>query len=92
VRGAFLDYVDDPFYVPEEKAARWVPDGLLVISNNGTILDFGNYSDIAGKYPGIPTTTYKVRTRLQVDIDKRWRRPAAIEALSSSARTHPNTP
>jgi hypothetical protein len=84
----FLDFVDDPFYVPEDKAARWVPDGLLVISNNGTIVDFGNYSDIAGKYPGIPTTTYKVRARLKADVDKRWRRQRLSDS-NTSARTHP---
>lgn len=59
VRGAFLDYLDDPFYVDEEKAVRFVPDGLLVMSDAGKILAFGNYSDIAPKYPGVPITTYK---------------------------------
>ena len=56
----FLDWVDDPFYVSEDKAVRWVPDGLLVMSDNGTIVAFGNYSDMGAKYAAVPTTTYKV--------------------------------
>ena len=30
IRGSFLDFVDDPFYVPEKESVRYLPDGLGV--------------------------------------------------------------
>ncbi|MEG3882237.1 guanine deaminase [Microcoleus sp. herbarium7] len=59
-RGAFLDFVEDPFYVAQTGSVRYVPDGLLVVEN-GIVKAFGAYdrlqeqfSDIAAsEYPGM---------------------------------------
>ncbi len=57
IRGSFLDFVDDPFYVPEEDSARYLADGLLVIAD-GKIRAFGNYADLQAEYGQIPITAY----------------------------------
>ncbi|MBX9771709.1 MAG: amidohydrolase family protein, partial [Candidatus Obscuribacterales bacterium] len=58
VRGSFFDFVDDPWkhVGHEEESARFTPDGLLVM-DNGIIKDFGPYSELHAKYPGVATTT-----------------------------------
>ncbi|MDB9313007.1 guanine deaminase [Spirulina sp. CS-785/01] len=56
-RGAFLDFLADPFFVPETEAVRYLPDGLLVLEN-GIIRDFGDYSELTHKYPQISVTDY----------------------------------
>lgn len=57
IRGSFLDFTDDPFFVPQQECVRYIKDGLLVVEN-GRILDFGNYSKLKGKYEGIEETRY----------------------------------
>lgn len=57
IRSAFLDFVDDPFYVPPDQSARYIPDGLLVLEN-GKIRALGTYADLVEEYGGIPTTHY----------------------------------
>lgn len=57
VRGSFLDFTDDPFFVPQQECVRYIKDGLLVVEN-GKILDFGDYSKLHGKYEGIEETRY----------------------------------
>lgn len=56
-RGSFLDFIDDPFYVPEFESDRYLADGLLVIEN-GKIKAFGTYESVYPKYPGIDLTSY----------------------------------
>lgn len=70
VRGTFFDLVDDPwdYYDNEEAAARFLPDGLLVIEN-GIIRDFGRYEELKDKYPGIEITVYKNRIIVPGFID-----------------------
>jgi guanine deaminase len=65
IRGTFLDFIDDPWkHVGQEhNAARFQPDGLLVI-NDGIILDFGSYAEIGAKYSHIETT--EIRDRIIV--------------------------
>jgi guanine deaminase len=46
IRGALLDFVDDPFYVPEEQAVRYIPDGLLIIQD-GYVAAVGAYRELA---------------------------------------------
>lgn len=58
IRGAFLDLVDDPFYVPEAESVRYFPDGLLVIKE-GYVKELGSYQDLKDRYANIPTTTYE---------------------------------
>jgi guanine deaminase len=60
IRGSFLDFTDDPFSVPpvpQQECVRYIKDGLLVVEN-GKILDFGDYSQLQGKYQAIETTHY----------------------------------
>ena len=49
IRGSFLDFVDDPFYAPEEDCVRYVADGLLVLES-GRIKAFGPYADLEERY------------------------------------------
>ena len=68
IRGSFLDFVDDPFYVPEEESARYVADGLLVIEN-GIVKAFGAYEKLQAEYGEIPTTVYAERLIMPGFID-----------------------
>jgi len=61
IRGAFLDFVDDPFFVANADSVRYLPDGLLVIDNTGHILDFGSYAALADQYAEIPLQIYRDR-------------------------------
>ncbi|MBF4574139.1 guanine deaminase [Herbiconiux sp. VKM Ac-1786] len=70
VRGTFLDFVDDPYkhVGNEEAAARFQADGLLVIED-GVIVDFGAYDDIASKHEGVEITEIRDRIILPGFID-----------------------
>jgi guanine deaminase len=56
IRGAFLDFVDDPFYVAESESVRYIPDGLLVLQQ-GKVLAFGAYDELQADYGAIEVTT-----------------------------------
>ncbi|MBE9110056.1 guanine deaminase [Nodosilinea sp. LEGE 07298] len=45
VRGALLDFVDDPFYKPEAEVVRYVADGLLLV-RDGHIEATGPYQEL----------------------------------------------
>ncbi len=70
IRGAFFDLIDDPYkYVGREhEAARYIPDGLLVIED-GIIVAFGPFGDLAAKYPDQPVIHIKDRMILPGFID-----------------------
>ncbi len=68
IRGSFLDFVDDPFYVSEAESVRYLPDGLLVLEN-GKIKAFGPYDKLQAEYKEIPTTVYTERLILPGFID-----------------------
>lgn len=68
-RGAFLDFVDDPFFAPESDSIRYLPDGLLVVDSNGQIHDFGSQAKLAAKYHGVPHVEYRDRLILPGFID-----------------------
>ncbi|MEB3210487.1 MAG: guanine deaminase [Leptolyngbyaceae bacterium] len=55
IRSAFLDFIDDPFFVAETDCVRYLPDGLLVIDEAGHIQDFGDYANLASQNPDVPT-------------------------------------
>ncbi|MBE9156018.1 guanine deaminase [Nodosilinea sp. LEGE 06152] len=46
VRGALLDFVNDPFYESEAEAVRYIADGLLLV-REGKIEAAGSYADLA---------------------------------------------
>jgi guanine deaminase len=68
-RGAFLDFVDDPFFVEEVASVRYVSDGLLVIDEAGHILDFGDYRTLVEQYGEVPTEVYRDRLIMPGFID-----------------------
>lgn len=56
-RGSFLDFIADPFYVPESESVRYLPDGLLVLEN-GRVKELGEYDRLQAQYAQVPTTSY----------------------------------
>ncbi len=69
VRGAFLDFIKDPFYTKtDEEATRYTPDGLLVLED-GKIKDFGSYAKLQAKYPGLKITSYADRLIMPGFVD-----------------------
>ncbi|NEQ43857.1 MAG: guanine deaminase [Leptolyngbya sp. SIOISBB] len=69
IRGAFLDFVADPFFTHEADAVRYHQDGLLVINETGHIQAFGDYATIADRYGDIPTQLYRDRLIMPGFID-----------------------
>ncbi|NET09890.1 MAG: guanine deaminase [Merismopedia sp. SIO2A8] len=57
IRGAFLDFVADPFYGVEEDSVRYLNDGLLVLES-GKIKAFGSYSQLSAQYGDMAIATY----------------------------------
>jgi guanine deaminase len=68
IRGAFLDFLYDPFYKDEQEAVRYLPDGILVIDGE-KIADFGSYEELGDKYSDMETTTYANRLIMPGFID-----------------------
>lgn len=56
-RAAFLDFIDDPFYLPESASVRYLPDGLLVLEG-GKVRELGSYETLKQRYADIPITSY----------------------------------
>jgi guanine deaminase len=56
-RGAFLDFVADPFYAAEVECVRYYSDGLLVLEN-GKVKELEHYSDLQAKYANVPVTDH----------------------------------
>lgn len=59
IRSGILDFVEDPWAKPPghgDEAARFYPDGLLVI-NNGIVKDCGPYDSTISKYPNLKVTS-----------------------------------
>ncbi|XGV99392.1 MAG: guanine deaminase [Leptolyngbya sp. BL-A-14] len=67
-RGAFLDFVDDPFYVSEADSVRYLPDGLLVVED-GKVKALGTYESLQSSYADIPITAYPDRLIVPGFID-----------------------
>lgn len=57
-RGAFLDFVHDPFHWPEHESVRYVKDGVLVVDHRGIIQAFGPCVDIAPNVANLPIAHY----------------------------------
>jgi guanine deaminase len=56
-RSTILDFVADPFCVPESESVRYFADGLLVIEQ-GAVKELGDYELLKDKYAGIEITAY----------------------------------
>jgi guanine deaminase len=67
-RGAFLDFVDDPFYVSEADSVRYFADGLLVLED-GNVKALGDYEELHNVYTNVPIITYPDRLILPGFID-----------------------
>ena len=70
IRGAFFDFIDDPWkhVGHEQAAARFHADGLLVVED-GKITDFGAHHAIAKRHRALKVTTIKDRLILPGFID-----------------------
>jgi guanine deaminase len=70
VRGSFFDLIDDPWKHPghEDRAARFVRDGLLVVKD-GIIEDFGPFADLSRRHAHLPVTHLENRLILPGFID-----------------------
>jgi guanine deaminase len=70
IRGAFFDFVDDPWKYAghEADSARFLPDGLLVVKD-GHIEDFGPYSEVSRRHADLTVTHLKDRIILPGFID-----------------------
>ncbi|MBD2068689.1 guanine deaminase [Leptolyngbya sp. FACHB-671] len=68
IRGSFLDFIDDPFYVPESESVRYIADGLLVLEN-GRVKEFGAYDILEHKYTDLDITSYTGRLIMPGFID-----------------------
>ncbi|WP_322409105.1 guanine deaminase [Microbacterium invictum] len=71
IRGAFLDFVDDPWrhVGNEQAAARFVSDGMLVVDDRGIIADFGPGDEVAARHPDAPVTRIPDRLILPGFVD-----------------------
>lgn len=57
IRGSFLDFIDDPFYVTETESVRYFADGLLILEN-GKVKQLGTYDDLKDHYADLAITSY----------------------------------
>jgi guanine deaminase len=60
IRGCFVDCIDDPFRVSDDRSVRWFNDGLLVIEA-GKIVTLGDYEQLILNYPDLTITYYPDR-------------------------------
>ncbi len=68
VRSAFLDFVGNPFDVPESESVRYIRDGLLVLEQ-GKVKELGAYNALKEKYAGIEIESYPNQLILPGFID-----------------------
>lgn len=68
IRGAFVDFIGDPFLQSETESVRYLKDGLLVLQA-GKIIAFDAYEDLQEIYGTIPTTHYPDKLILPGFID-----------------------
>lgn len=57
IRGSFLDFVDDPFFVPAPEAVRYLPDGVLLV-DQGQVVSLSPYGEVAPILQAIPLVDY----------------------------------
>jgi guanine deaminase len=57
IRGAILDFIDDPFYRTEQEAVRYIPDGILLIKD-GYIDRVEAFENVQGQLDDVPVVHY----------------------------------
>jgi guanine deaminase len=57
IRGSFLDFVDDPFFVPAPEAVRYLPDGVLLV-HQGQVVSLSPYAEVASTLQAVPLVDY----------------------------------
>jgi guanine deaminase len=67
-RSSILDFVGDPFLLPEVDTVRYFADGLLVLEN-GKIRDLGDYESLIVTYKEVPLTNYSGKLIMPGFID-----------------------
>jgi len=80
-RSSFLDFIADPFFVPEAESVRYFADGLMVLED-GKIKALGAYEDLKATYAEIPTVDYRDRLILPGFIDTHIHFPQ-VEVLAA---------
>ncbi|MDX2228890.1 MAG: guanine deaminase [Leptolyngbyaceae cyanobacterium bins.349] len=80
-RSAFLDFIADPFFVPEAECVRYFADGLLILED-GKVKELGHYAELRDRYANIPLTEYRDRLILPGFIDTHIHFPQ-VEVLAS---------
>jgi guanine deaminase len=68
IRGAFLDFIADPFYGEPIDCVRYLADGLMVL-DAGKIVAFGAYDDLKAHYDGYPVVAYPNRLIMPGFVD-----------------------
>ena len=68
IRSAFLDFIDDPFYVTESDSLRYIPDGLMIFEE-GKVIELGAYEELKHRYSNQPIVSYPERLILPGLID-----------------------
>lgn len=70
VRGSFFDLLDDPWRQADKEyeAARFLPDGLLVMED-GKIVDFGPFDAVSARHSGLDVAAIPDRLILPGFID-----------------------
>jgi guanine deaminase len=81
IRGAFLDFIEDPFYGNPQECVRYVADGLLVLEA-GKILAFGAYDTLKDQYGGHAIIEYRDRVIMPGFIDTHIHFPQ-VEAMAA---------
>jgi len=68
IRCAFLDFVDDPFYVAESESVRYFADGLLVLED-GKVKALGDYQQLKDQYSEVAIVAYPDRLIMPGFVD-----------------------
>lgn len=80
-RSSFLDFIADPFFVPEAECVRYFADGLLVLED-GKVKELGHYAELSDRYADVPVTEYRDRLIMPGFIDTHIHFPQ-VEVLAS---------
>ncbi|WP_068816884.1 guanine deaminase [Phormidesmis priestleyi] len=68
IRCAFLDFVDDPFYVAESESVRYFADGLLVLEE-GKVKALGDYQQLKDQYSEVAIVAHPDRLIMPGFVD-----------------------